>query len=59
MYTCMPEENIDCIIDGCKIPCGCRELNSELPEEKLLTAEPSLSLSYLSSPHLMEVDVEF
>jgi hypothetical protein len=39
MYTFVPKEGI--IIDSCKWPCGCWELNSG-PLEELLTAEPSL-----------------
>jgi hypothetical protein len=37
----------DPITDGCKLPCGCWELNSEPLEEQsvLLTAEPSLQHS--------------
>jgi hypothetical protein len=38
----------DPIIDGCKPPCGCWELNSGPLEEQpvLLTAEPSLQPDY-------------
>ena len=40
----------DLIIDGCKPPCGCWELNSGPLEEQslLLTAEPSLQTPSLS-----------
>ena len=43
LYACMPA---DPIIDGCKLPCGCWELNSGLLEEwpVLLASEASLQL---------------
>ena len=41
----------DLIIDGCKPPCGCWELNARPLEEQtmLLTTEPSLQLPRTSS----------
>ena len=44
MYACRPEEAPDLITDGCELPCGCWELDSEPLEEQpvLLTTEPSL-----------------
>ena len=52
MYTCMPEEGIRPVIDGCEPPCGCWELNSGPLEEQpvLLTTEPSLHSPRLSPP---------
>jgi hypothetical protein len=43
----------DLIMDGCKPPCGCWDLNSWPSEEQsvLLTTEPSLSLSSPSPAH--------
>jgi hypothetical protein len=43
-YTCMPEEGVRSITDGCEPQCGCLELNLEPLEEQpvLLTTELSL-----------------
>jgi hypothetical protein len=44
MYTCVPEEGIRSLMDGCEPSCSCWELNSGPLEKQpvLLTAEPSL-----------------